>query len=84
MLIIHLGGQYSVSRLAARGWGWCTEKGWARGRVTSSEVSRPGRTILTPAYWGTSCVSLLLTRTSLLFTINLLSNCRADAGCYTS
>ena len=49
MLIIHLGGQYSVSRLAARGWTWCTEKGWARGRVTSSEVSRPGRTILTPA-----------------------------------
>ena len=49
MLIIHLGGQYSVSRLAALGWGWCTEKGWARGRATSSEVSRPGRTILTPA-----------------------------------
>ena len=49
MLITHLGGQYSVSRLAALGWGWCTEKGWARGRATSSEVSRPGRTILTPA-----------------------------------
>ena len=47
--ITHLGGQYSVSRLAARGWGWCTEKGWARGSVASSEVSRPGRTILTPA-----------------------------------
>ena len=60
-LIIHLGGQYSVSRLTARGWGWCTEKGWARGRLTSSEargrltsseVRRPGTTILTPAYWG--------------------------------
>ena len=52
MLITHLGGQYSVSRLAALGWSWCTEKGWAMGRVTSSEVSRPGRTILTPAYRG--------------------------------
>ena len=57
-LIVHLGGQYSVSRLTARGWGWCTEKGWARGRLTSSEVRgrvtssearRPGTTILTPA-----------------------------------
>ena len=82
-LIIHLGGQYSVSRLEARGWGWCTEKGWARGRLTSSEARRPGTTILTPAkllsLLGTSCVSLLLTRTFKLLTSFLTKEFTVDA-----
>ena len=75
-LIIHLGGQYSVSRLTARGWGWCTEKGWARGRLTSSEVRRPGTTILTPATL-LSLLGDLLCITTLdkkFLTLNLLSN----------
>ena len=88
-LIIHLGGQYSVSRLTARGWGWCTEKGWARGRLTSSEArgrvtsSEVRGTILTPAkllsLLGTSCVSLLLTRTFKLLTSFLTKEFTVDA-----
>ena len=38
-----------MSRLTARGWGWCTEKGWARGRLTSSEARGRVTSILTPA-----------------------------------
>ena len=81
-LIIHLGGQYSVSRLTARGWGWCTEKGWARGRLTSSEArgrvtsSEVRGTILTPAKL-LSLLGDLLCITTLdkkFLTLNLLSN----------